>query len=210
MDRDEMPERIKRLPLDPKGRPVPWFVHWLEDGTCDFRVIGPDKIVTAYRDHVCWICGQKLGVHMAFVIGPMCSVNRISAEPPSHLDCALYAAKACPFLSTPKMHRREGGYAEPIKQAPGIMIPHNPGVTLVYVTREYHPINAGNGIIFKLGLPVSTKWFCEGRPATRLEVLDSIDKGLPVLMDLAISQGDKAVTELKRQKLLAMTLLPLE
>ena len=55
----------------------------------------------------CWLCGQTLGKHMTFPIGPMCAITRTTAEPPSHLACAEYAVKACPFLSQPRMRRNE-------------------------------------------------------------------------------------------------------
>src|SRR5215471_20238556 len=104
MDNFQMPERVAKLPRDEKGRPVPWFVAW-PDGKPDFRCVDAPKIYIAYRDQLCWICGEKLGKFLAFPIGPMCAVNHIASEPPSHKDCAIYAAMACPFLATPKMHR---------------------------------------------------------------------------------------------------------
>ena len=38
-----------------------------------------------------------MGVHKAFVIGPMCAVNRVIApEPPSHRDCGTFSARVLP------------------------------------------------------------------------------------------------------------------
>lgn len=72
----DMPPRIARLPVNDAGYPVPWFVAWI-DGKPDFRVIGPAKLPKAVKEGRCWICGDKItGPTVAFVIGPMCAVNR--------------------------------------------------------------------------------------------------------------------------------------
>jgi len=49
--------------------------------------------VVCVRHKRCWLCGQPLGKFMCFVVGPMCAINKTSAEPPSHRDCALYAVQ---------------------------------------------------------------------------------------------------------------------
>ena len=104
-----------------RGYPVPWFVAWLDDdgkpaecgaGTPDFRIILEGAAMTAHRFNLCWLCGQRLGSHNAFVVGPVCAVNRTSAEPPMHLDCATWSVQGCPFLTRPHMHRREAGLPE--------------------------------------------------------------------------------------------------
>lgn len=46
--RGELPRRMAELPTDHIGRPVPWFVAWI-DGKPDFRVIGPGKLQSALR-----------------------------------------------------------------------------------------------------------------------------------------------------------------
>src|SRR5690606_32990139 len=102
------PEQIQALPVDERGYPVPWFVAKV-NGRWDFRVMADGKIGRATRNGVCWICGRPglTGREAVFVIGPMCVVNRVSAEPPAHRECAEYAAQACPFLSQPRMRRNE-------------------------------------------------------------------------------------------------------
>ena len=112
-----IPRRMQSLPVDPKrGVPVPWFVVWLDEagepcaagkGTPDFRVVRPNGIAVAHTHQLCWVCGERRGTFSAFVIGPMCAVNRISGEPPAHLECADFAGRACPFLVRPAMKRRE-------------------------------------------------------------------------------------------------------
>src|SRR5215831_18617572 len=115
-----LPRRMKALPVD-RGYPVPWFVEWI-DGVPDFRIMDGRKLVRAVRERLCWVCGQPLGSFLAFTVGPMCAVNRISSEPPSHRDCAVFSAKACPFLTRPTMRRREAGRPEEAEQPGGMMI----------------------------------------------------------------------------------------
>lgn len=203
----EMPARIARLPRDRHDRPVPWFVAWVDDAP-DFRVIGPGRLRDAIRFDLCWICGHRRGRNAAFVIGPMCVINRVSAEPGSHLDCAVYAAQACPFLTTPRMRRRDSrlpdGHADPA----GMMIRRNPGVAVVWVSRTARPFPVGDGVLFDVGDPVDVRWYAEGRPATRAEVLESIDTGLPLLLAEAEHDGADAVAALHAQHDRAMALLP--
>src|SRR4030095_278504 len=106
VDLDSLPKRMRSLPLDPqRGVPVPWFGKWI-NGKPEFRAMDAEKFTEAIKFSLCWCCGQTLGVHLAFVIGPMCAVNRTSSETPCHYDCAVWSAKNCPFLSRPQMDRR--------------------------------------------------------------------------------------------------------
>jgi hypothetical protein len=208
-----LPERLKRLPVEERGYPVPWFVEWI-DGKPDFRVMSHSKFLDAVKFRKCWMCGGTLGRKAAFVIGPMCAVNRISAEPPSHRDCAVFAAQACPFLSMPKAKRREAGLPLDGYVPAGCSIPRNPGVALVWVTSDwkYFPApnnRGGQGLLFMFGpYPIEVLWFAEGRPAARAEVEASIAGGLPALREMAAADGAAAVAELDVQLSKAMELLP--
>ncbi len=190
------PPRIKRLPVNERGFPIPWFVYIDKDGVADFRVIGPNKIYIAHMKHLCWICGEPLGVHRAFTIGPMCVVNRVNSEPPSHLACAEYAVRTCPFLSNPRTRRNEKDLPAEGQDPAGIAIMRNPGATAIYVTQDYKPFKVNNGILFRLGEPERVMWYAYGRDATRVEVEDSINSGLPLLLKMAEADGPEAVTEL--------------
>ena len=129
-----LPVRIARLPRH-RGYPVPWFVAVI-DGVPDFRIVGTNKIALAHTRQLCWICGERIGSFLAFTVGPMCAVNRISSEPPSHRECAEFAAVACPFLARPHMVRREAGKPEGATEPAGVSIRRNPGVALVWVTKH--------------------------------------------------------------------------
>jgi hypothetical protein len=202
-----IPPRVAGLPFDPqRGVPVPWFVTWFDEsgnpcrngeGKPDFRVITGARLKRAYLHSLCWICGGPMGTFKTFVIGPMCAVNRISSEPPSHLDCAEYAACACPFLAKPHMRRREHNLPEGHVAPPGNMIARNPGVALLWTTKRFRiiPAEGAHGFLFEIGDPEHVRWFAEGRKATRAEVLESIDSGLPALRSLARGAADLGVLD---------------
>lgn len=201
------PPRVARLPRNKTGYPVPWFVAWI-DGEPEFRVIGEGKLDDAVRFRQCWICGQHLGANAAFVIGPMCALNHVSAEPPSHRDCAIYAATACPFLTTPGMRRRDSNLPADATAPDGEMITRNPGVALVWVSRTWRMWSDLR--LFNIGAPVETYWFAQGREATRDEVLASIDSGLPQLRARAEQdrRPEAALAQLNRQHQRALALIP--
>lgn len=197
-DIPEPPARIKLLPIDERGYPVPFFVSWV-DGKPEFRLADPKKLIRCLNEKLCWVCGQKLSKRAGtFVIGPMCAINRISAEPPSHLECAEYSAKSCPFITKPQMVRREDNLPDATKDPAGIMIKRNPGVILLWTTDYYEITEAGNGILIIMGEPVEipSAW-TQGRLATKEETAESIRTGLPSLLKLAKRQGDEALQELE-------------
>jgi hypothetical protein len=214
-DLPPLPDRIKALPVDDRGYPVPWFVTWLDGdkevfpghGKPDFRIIRPDAIVRAVRGQRCWICGQRMGRYKAFVVGPMCGINRISSEPPSHLNCATFAAIACPFLARPHARRRDNNLPEDLEMA-GEPILDNPGVTMVWVTEAFMSVNADDGVLFSMGAPTGVLWFEKGGPATREGVEAAIERGFPKLLKLAEEEGEAAVAQLCKDRELFNKYLP--
>lgn len=185
----KLPPKMAFLDIDDRGYPVPFFVAYI-DGKPDFRISDPEKFTRCVQENLCWVCGGKLGRYIAFVIGPMCSVNRVSSEPPQHRECAEWSVQGCPFLSMPKMVRRENDLAEHCDAA-GITVKRNPGVALVWHTTFYQilkikadPVNGVQaGYLFRVGEPLQCDWWCEGREATLEEVEESINTGLPQLAE---------------------------
>jgi hypothetical protein len=108
-----MPPRIARLERDTRGYPIPRFVDRAadKDGEPDFRYADFAFRARAYKQGRCWVCGEPLGRHRVFAIGPMCVVNRTTMEPPAHRECATWSVRGCPFLSRPRMRRNEKGLA---------------------------------------------------------------------------------------------------
>lgn len=211
-----LPAKMRALPEDHRGFPVPYFVTWFKDGKpCrtgegepNFLVVDPSKMATCVKERRCWVCGDRLGVHMAFVIGPMCAINRTISEPPSHLECAMFSARCCPFLSQPRMRRNEKALPDEYVKAPGEGILRNPGAACVWVTRGYKVFKVARGVLFELGEPEAVTWWARGREATRDEVLESIRTGFPLLKESAEREGPAAVAELERYFWRAAPLVP--
>ena len=205
-----MPARMRHLRRDHRGFAIPYFVAWLDDkqrevvppnGTPDFRILSPSRMFLCKRDKLCWLCGGKLGRYQVFAIGPMCAATRTTMEPPGHYECALYGVKVCPFLSRPKMRRNDVDMPEG-HWAPGLTIDRNPGVTALWVTRGYTTFRAehhgaGRGELIRVGDPERVEWYREGRPATRDEVMASIESGLPILRATADRQSLEARRDLE-------------
>lgn len=200
--------RIAKLPLNDGGYPVPFFVGYV-NGKPDFRMTDPHKIRACINDSLCWICGEQLGRYKAFVAGPMCGVNRNSAEPPSHKDCAEWAVQACPFLVKPQMVRREDEMTKAHeKSVPGIGIKRNPGAAMVWVTTSYKLVNDGRGgVLFQIGRPEEVTWWAEGKPATRAQVVESVRTGLPLLEELCEGRPED-LAELAKMKAAFEVYLP--
>lgn len=214
-----MPARIARLPRDERGYPVPRFVEWLKDGKPasdrtspgaypDFRYADYDFRERAFRRGLCWICAEPTGIFRVYAIGPMCVVNRTTAEPACHRDCAEFAARACPFLIHPREKRNEKNL-DPKASAPGTMIKRNPGCVCLYETPRAEKFADGRGgWLIKLGPPDRVDWWAEGRQATRAEIEASILSGLPLLRQQAQRDGHEALAQLELMRRQAERLLP--
>jgi hypothetical protein len=211
------PIRIARLPRDNRGYPVPWFVAWFKDGKevarsepdalPDFRILASGKRELAVKKRLCWVCGEPLGVHQVFPIGPMCAVNRTTMEPPCHRVCAEYSATACPFLTVPARRRNEAGMEGKGYVVDGEMIARNPGAIALWES-GYLTFKVHNGWLIRLGEPTRVDWWTKGRPATRQETLDAIDSGYPSLLEAAHRDGREALEELERYRVRALNYLP--
>jgi hypothetical protein len=197
----EMPKRMQRLPRDRRGFPVPYFVAWDGDEPV-FPAMDPKKLYDCVRFSQCWVCGERLGAHKAFLIGPMCVCNRVTAEPPSHLDCARWSAMNCPFLVNPRQKRiitQDGTKLDIPHNAPaGIMIERNPGVSAIWVTKSFAIEKEPGGLLFRLGDFETISFWAKGRPATREEVEESVKGGLPILRAAAEKDGPQGLREFDR------------
>jgi hypothetical protein len=206
---DNIPKRISLLPRDRRGYPIPWFVFIDEEGEPHFHIADGPKRAQAVKERLCWVCGQRLGRYLAFVIGPMCSINRVSAEPPMHRECAEFSIRACPFLLNPNMKRmpEEKGYQT--DNPGGIMIARNPGVMALWMATDFRVVkDHQGGWLFRVGDPLECLWYAQGRQATRAEVMDSMESGLPILVQMANDEGGEATQALHAAYELALKLVP--
>lgn len=103
-----IPDRMKHLPLDPRGYPIPSNVFRDKNGTPHFTI--NDELIrqTQIRDNLCPICGKKNSAGLWFVGGPLSAFHPQGAynDLPMHKECAVYALKICPYLAMPSYHHR--------------------------------------------------------------------------------------------------------
>lgn len=187
---DDMPRNIfYGLPRDDVGRPVPFFVEYI-DGKPDFRIMNSRNMRRAIVENLCWVCGRRLTRGTGtFVAGPMCVINRTSAEPPSHYDCARWSARACPFLTKPAKERRETNMPADMAEPPGVMIARNPGCTALIVSTKWSHFRPpiGQGLLWRFNIE-RVEWMAEGRGAALDEVWTSVETGISALVDMADKQ----------------------
>jgi hypothetical protein len=203
------PPRMKSRPLDERGYTIPYFVGYVR-GKPDFRCADPEKFRACVQQHKCWLCGEKLGVKQTFVIGPMCLINRVTSEPPCHLDCAIYAAKGCPFLKNPKAQYRAANLPADYKEPAGVGFTHNPTACALFTTKTWHLMRVDNGYLVRLGEPESVQFWHVGRIATRAEVIAAINVGLPKLLTAAREEGAPSVAYLRTLMQAAEFWLPVD
>lgn len=212
MNLETLPRCMLQLPRDHAGRPVPYFASWT-DGKPDFRVASLRAMRSCLKHGLSWVCGQPIySRDCAFPLGPMCVVSRVTAEPPSHIDCATWSALNCPFLSRPGMTRRDRNMPEDTIDPAGVMVTRNPGVTAVWVTgrKSWSSFPAPGGVMFSIGPLAECRWYANGRGATRGEILESIETGMPILRDAADLNGTASRARLEEQYRAALSLLPAE
>lgn len=203
-----LPDRMRTLPVDERGYPIPWFVDTNpETGKRDFRIADGEKRVRAVNHRLCWLCGEKVGRNIAFVIGPMCAVNRNTSEPGCHLACAEFVVQACPFLMLPAAQYRTASLPGAVEQPPH-GLPGNPGACCIWITETYRPYRVEHSWLIRVGDPVAVSWWAEGKPATRQAILDSFERRLPLLADMAREQGPEAEAHLRELVASTMLLLP--
>lgn len=181
----DIPPNIAALPRDDRGYPVPYFVQWV-DGKPHFPIMDTRRYKRCAELGLCWVCGKPMeGDLKAFTIGPMCIVNRTTAEPPGHIDCADWSARACPFLTKPQMRRNDSDWAAgAFTNAPGLALERNPGVACVWITRHWDTFPDGKGSrLIRIGPPEEVRFYARGRKATREEILYSIETGIPLLLE---------------------------
>lgn len=204
----EMPATMRDLPIGPVRKlPVPWFVAMV-DGKPEFRLADGKKLGQAINGDLCWVCGKKLKNTVVFVTGPTGAINRITSEPPSHRECAEYSVKACPFLSRPKMVRREEELPDGTVEAPGLVIKENPGISCLWFCGQFKIRQFPDGILFSLPDPFRVEWWSEGRKATRSEVIDSINTAYAAIETVVVQEYPESLLEAQKSLKVALKFIP--
>lgn len=99
----ELPKRMRKLPKDKRGYPVPVIVLRDKNKQPHFTINDHHKSSKAAIKQLCSICGDPLKKDIWFIGGPICFTHYAGAflDPPVHHDCGEYALKVCPYLGAP-------------------------------------------------------------------------------------------------------------
>lgn len=105
-----IPHRMRRLPLDRRGLPVPVIVMWTESGEPLFAANDENRRQQCFAEDRCHICGGALLRGRWFVGGTLSTsaVHGVSLDGPMHDECAHYALAVCPYLAAPRYGRLVG------------------------------------------------------------------------------------------------------
>jgi hypothetical protein len=104
-----LPYRLKHLPKDRRGLPIPFVVFRDQDGKPHFTINDQHAVAMALSSKLCGLCGKphRFG-EMWFIGGPTAAFHESGAfiDPPVHRECGEYAMKVCPFIAAPSWSRR--------------------------------------------------------------------------------------------------------
>jgi ferredoxin len=206
-----IPDKMRKRPLDARGYPVPWFVQWI-DNKPDFRVMDMRKYSLALDKRRCWLCGANLGKCATFVAGLMSIVSRTSSEPPSHMECAKFAVRGCPFLTIPTAQYREANLPPGSYPTPGLLM-DNPEVSALWTCDSWtvETIMGDDGQtarVVHFGDAKSVSYWKQGRAATDTEVMETFWRRLTILQRQAEQDGGSAPVRLAQRVDAALFWLP--
>lgn len=142
-----MPERMRRLPLTEHGFPALFFAP-VKDDQAVIRSVDLAKFRRCIEQRLCWLCGEPLDQLMTFVVPATNAYTKVTFEPPCHHECAVYAMRACPFITNPNMRYRSSDW-------------QHPGPYALYTTSYYTvgPIRSTwPAALITMGIPEHIEW----------------------------------------------------
>jgi hypothetical protein len=181
-------ERLRRLPPDDQGRPVPWFVQWVDGRPC-YDKTDPRCFDVAVHQHLCWVCGQRLGTYLSWALEPISIITRRAGVPPQHRECAIHATELWP-------------------------LPNIPEIQLVWTGKSYQWSESKGAYTFELGPHEQLLWLRKGLPAGRADVIEAVAKRLPEVRERTLAtavgprQHQAALQALEARCRTALQLVP--
>lgn len=103
-----IPDRMKHLPKDPRGYPIPSNVLVDNKGKAHFAINDHEVREHHIKNELCPICAGKLLRGRWLVGGPASAFHEMGGylDPPMHDECCHYALKVCPYLAAPSYGKR--------------------------------------------------------------------------------------------------------
>jgi hypothetical protein len=104
----EIPARMRDLPKDRRGYPIPVNVLIDKNGKPHFTINDDEKRQLHLQKKQCPICGSALLRGRWTVGGPASAFMDEGAyiDPPMHYECYRYAMQVCPYLALPSFTKR--------------------------------------------------------------------------------------------------------
>jgi hypothetical protein len=98
-----IPERMRSLPLDPRGFPIFVMAYRDKTGRAHFTINDENERMRLLKEDRCSICGEKLLRGRWFIGGEKSAFHAQGAyiDPPTHAECSHYALRVCPYLAAP-------------------------------------------------------------------------------------------------------------
>lgn len=98
-----MPDRIKALPRDARGYPIPVVVLRDSMGVSHFALNDSRVAIKCALENRCSVCGDRLLRGKWFVGGPLSAFDPWGSyyDPPVHIECMEYSCRVCPYLAAP-------------------------------------------------------------------------------------------------------------
>jgi hypothetical protein len=100
-----IPDKMKFLPKDKRGYPIPVIIMRGDDGRPLFAANNSALVVKLAAQCRCAICGTKMPPDdIWFGGGPLSAFHPLGAyrDGPMHFDCLHYAMQVCPYLALPQ------------------------------------------------------------------------------------------------------------
>lgn len=103
----EVPTRMKSLPRDRRGYPIPFVVLTDSSGEPNFRLDDAKKVHHCMINRLCGLCGQPLKDDMWVTGGAKRILSDIIPfiDAALHFSCGKYALQVCPFMASPVYNR---------------------------------------------------------------------------------------------------------
>lgn len=162
-----LPKHMRGLKKTEQGTVIPAFVS-NRDGKPDFRIMDPEAFRRCCTFNLCWICGKNMGRFCTFVGGPLVAAQEVASEPPSHRECAIFAAQVCPYLAQGMELRRDAMPAH--SETDFVSVAENPGITALCTSHGYRFLGDSSGSILLKFEHSEVVWYKQGKPATAEEV----------------------------------------
>lgn len=141
-----IPERMRHLPRDERGYPVPFIVLRDTTGRAHFTVNDEALRLRCFAEDLCGICGTKLFRGRWFIGGPLSAMdpNGVFVDPPMHAECARFSLQACPYLAGERWRGTVAGKSFPAEERDKMqaalveytMLPGRPDLFLAIMATE--------------------------------------------------------------------------